>query len=165
MISLPDVSSTRRLGARLADALRPGDTVALLGELGAGKTTLVDACVRALGGEGAHSPTFSLVHEYPCGPRAPVRAIWHVDLYRIERERELEELGLEEFLGSAGGAAFVEWADRFAVLPADHLVLRLHHAEDGRAAELDGRGARGEALARALYASLATELAPGPPAG
>jgi tRNA threonylcarbamoyl adenosine modification protein YjeE len=161
MLQLPDVVATQRLGARLAAAVRPGDVIALIGDLGAGKTTLVDACVRALGGDGAHSPTFALVHQYPCSPAAAVGSVWHLDLYRLEREVELRELGLEEILGNPAGIAFVEWADRFAVLPADHLALTLQHAAAGRALALDGRGPRGRQLAAALAdAALPAAVAP-----
>lgn len=155
LITLPDAEATARLGVALAGALRAGDVVALIGDLGAGKTTLVDACVRALGGEGAHSPTFALIHEYPCrgeGAGAP-RSLWHLDLYRIEREAELAELGLEEILGNRAGIAFVEWADKHGeVLPRAYLRLTLLHAHagGGRQAELVGIGGRGQAIAGAV---------------
>ncbi len=159
MISLPDAAATADLGAALASLLAPGDVIALIGDLGAGKTTLVDACARALGGDGAHSPTFALIHEYPCAPAAGgaaarPRSIWHLDLYRIEREAELMELGLEEILGNRAGVAFVEWADKHEVLPRDHLRLTLAHAGEGRQLEIAGFGARGQALAAALQAKL-----------
>lgn len=152
--TLSDAGATVRLGEALAALLEPGDVVALIGDLGAGKTTLVDACARALGGEGAHSPTFSLVHEYPCrlaGGRPA--SLWHIDLYRIEREAELVELGLDDILGNRAGVAFVEWADKHAVLPRSHLRLTLAHQGEARRldiAGLGGAGARGESLAAAL---------------
>ncbi|HRC57596.1 MAG TPA: tRNA (adenosine(37)-N6)-threonylcarbamoyltransferase complex ATPase subunit type 1 TsaE, partial [Kofleriaceae bacterium] len=92
MIPLPDLLATRRVGAVLAQVLQGGDVVAMLGDLGAGKTTLVDACVVALGGEGASSPTFALVQEIACA----ATTVWHADLYRLERADEVVELGLEE---------------------------------------------------------------------
>lgn len=151
VLALPDATATARLGAALAGALRAGDVVALIGDLGAGKTTLVDACVRALGGEGAHSPTFALIHEYPCsGTGGQPLTLWHLDLYRIEREAELAELGLEEILGNRAGIAFVEWADKHDVLPRAYLRLTLQHAGDGRQAELTGVGGRGQALVEAV---------------
>ena len=157
-LSLPDAAATARLGVALAGALRAGDVVALIGDLGAGKTTLVDACVRALGGEGAHSPTFALIHEYPCrGGDAAALSLWHLDLYRIEREAELAELGLEEILGNRAGIAFVEWADKHGqVLPRAYLRLTLQHAHEGggRRAELTGVGGRGQAIATAVAAAL-----------
>ncbi|HET7499661.1 MAG TPA: tRNA (adenosine(37)-N6)-threonylcarbamoyltransferase complex ATPase subunit type 1 TsaE, partial [Kofleriaceae bacterium] len=88
--SLVDPQATRALGERLAGRVRGGDAIALVGDLGAGKTTLVTGLVSALGGGTASSPTFSLVNEYPGGRLV----VWHVDLYRIERAAELTELGL-----------------------------------------------------------------------
>lgn len=160
VISLPDVAATARVATALAQTLRPGDVIALRGDLGAGKTTLVDACVRALGGEGAHSPTFALVHQYPVdgaalGDPRPL-SIWHIDLYRIDRAAELVELGLEEIFGNRAGVAFVEWADKHDVLPRAYLELALAHLEDGRQLEIRGHGGRGQQLAEALRAALAT---------
>ncbi len=150
-IALEDAAATERAGAALARLVKGGDVVAMIGDLGAGKTTLVDACVRALGGDGAHSPTFALVHEYPCRGLT----VWHLDLYRIEREAELVELGLEEILGSRAGVAFVEWADKHEVLPRSYLHLTLRHREGpGRALEISSAGARGAALAAELAAAL-----------
>jgi tRNA threonylcarbamoyl adenosine modification protein YjeE len=144
-VGLADRAATLRVGERLAGLVRGGDAIALVGELGAGKTTLVIGLVGALGGGPAASPTFSLVNEYP-GPLV----VWHVDLYRIERAAELAELGLDDVIGDPRGICVVEWADRFAVLPADHLRLALAHAGGGRTLAVAGTGPRGRELARAL---------------
>jgi tRNA threonylcarbamoyladenosine biosynthesis protein TsaE len=155
-VGLPDAAATARAGAALAALVRGGDAVALLGDLGAGKTTLVAGLARALGAGPASSPTFSLVNEYPGGRLV----VWHVDLYRIEREAELEELGLDELLGDPRGVCFVEWADRFAVMPPDHLRLELAHAGaagaagESRTLAATGTGPRGQVLARDLTAAL-----------
>lgn len=156
MIDLPDVVATRRFGRALATVLAPGDVVALVGDLGVGKTTLVDACVREFGGDGASSPTFALIHEYPCRDLA----IWHVDLYRIDRFAELAELGLEEILGNVSGIAFVEWADKHDVLPRAHLRLTLAHVGAGRTVEIDGVGVRGGQLAQNVRAAVARGVGP-----
>jgi tRNA threonylcarbamoyladenosine biosynthesis protein TsaE len=145
-VILGDAAATARAGERLAAAVQGGDAVALIGELGAGKTTLVSGLVAALGAGGAHSPTFALVHEY----RGGRLAVWHVDLYRLEREAELGELGLDEIIGDPHGVAIVEWADRFDVMPPDHLRLELHHAGGGRELAATGTGPRGRALADAV---------------
>jgi tRNA threonylcarbamoyl adenosine modification protein YjeE len=149
VIALTDAAATERAGTALAALVRAGDAIALVGDLGAGKTTLVAALVAALGGGVATSPTFALVNEYPGGRLA----VTHVDLYRVEKERELAELGLDE----ARDLLIVEWADRFDVMPRDHLRLELAHAGDGRRLTASGTGPRGrvlaEALARALGAS------------
>lgn len=146
-IDLADADATVAAGARLAAALVGGDCVALIGDLGAGKTTLVTGLVAALGGGAAASPTFALVHEY----RGGRLTVWHVDLYRIEREAELRELGLDEVIGDRRGVVLVEWADKFDVLPRDHLRLELGHASGGgRTLAATGTGLRGQALAEAV---------------
>ncbi|MFT3698393.1 MAG: tRNA (adenosine(37)-N6)-threonylcarbamoyltransferase complex ATPase subunit type 1 TsaE [Kofleriaceae bacterium] len=144
-MKLADAAATRAAGERLAGLIRGGDAIALVGELGAGKTTFTAGLVAALGGGDAHSPTFSLVHRYDTTP-----IIWHADLYRIEREAELLELGLDDAIGDPGAIAIVEWADRFDVMPRDHLVIELRHADEGRELIARGTGPRGEGLARQL---------------
>jgi len=145
-MDLPDAAATAAAGARLGAAVRGGDAIALVGELGAGKTTLVAGLAAALGAPAAHSPTFALVHEYAGGRLV----VWHVDLYRIEREAELVELGLDEVIGDPRGVALVEWADRFDVMPADHLRVELAHAGGGRTLVATGTGPRGRELAAVL---------------
>jgi tRNA threonylcarbamoyladenosine biosynthesis protein TsaE len=105
----------------LARALRPGDAITLAGDLGAGKTTLVRATLRALGiAEHVPSPTFTLVQHYD----APALPIDHFDLYRLGCEAELEQLGLEDSL--AGGVALIEWPERAASrLPSASLRIEL----------------------------------------
>ena len=146
---LTDPTATTRAGERLAAAVRGGDAIALVGDLGAGKTTLVTGLVAALGGGDAQSPTFSLVNEYPGGRLV----VWHVDLYRIDKPAELPELGLDELIGDPRGIVVVEWADKFDVMPADHLRLELVHAGDARTLTATGTGPRGRALADAVLAS------------
>jgi tRNA threonylcarbamoyladenosine biosynthesis protein TsaE len=146
MLELPDAIATAAAGARLAAALRGGDAIALVGELGAGKTVFVSGLVAALGGGDAHSPTFALVHEYDRGRLI----VWHADLYRIERAAELRELGLDEAIGDPRGVVIVEWADRFAIMPADHLVVELRHAGERRHLIATGTGPRGRELADTL---------------
>lgn len=143
---LGDAAATEAAGARLATLVRGGDAIALVGELGAGKTTFTAGLVTALGGAGAHSPTFSLVHEYTDGRLI----VWHADLYRLEREAELVELGLDDVFGDRRGIAIVEWADRFAVMPPDHLRIELRHTAEGRELVASGTGPRGRELAVGL---------------
>ena len=145
-MNLADAEATRAVGARLAAAVQGGDAIALIGDLGAGKTTLVTGLVAALHGQDAASPTFSLVNEYVGGRLV----VWHVDLYRIDKPAELVELGLEELLGDPRGIVVVEWADKFLVMPADHLRLELVHAGDARTLTATGTGPRGRALADAV---------------
>jgi tRNA threonylcarbamoyladenosine biosynthesis protein TsaE len=114
---------TRRLGERLGRVLVAGDVIALLGDLGAGKTSFVQGLARGLGVPRERrigSPSFTLVNEH-----AGRVSLYHVDLYRIEDESELDEIGLAEYLAGAG-VAVVEWFDRFpAYVPAERLEVRL----------------------------------------
>ena len=159
-VVLEGAAATARAGEALAALVRGGDAVALVGDLGAGKTTLVAGLVRALGGGAAASPTFALVHEY----RGGRLVVWHVDLYRIEREAELVELGLDELWGDPRGVCLVEWADRFGVMPPDHLRLELAHAGlEQRTLAASGTGPRGRALARELTAALLASPGCAPP--
>jgi tRNA threonylcarbamoyladenosine biosynthesis protein TsaE len=120
-ISIPSPGETAVLGARIAALLSPGDAVALEGDLGAGKTTLARAILEALGfGETVPSPTFTLVQRY----ETPHLAVAHFDLYRVEREEEIDELGLDEALTE--GAVLIEWPERAGSrLPADALHVQL----------------------------------------
>ena len=143
-LTLADAAATVAAGRALGRALAGGDVVALVGDLGAGKTTLVVGVVEGAGGDVATvaSPTFALVNQYG-GPRP----IAHVDLYRLERERELDELGLDDLWGVPPVAALVEWADRFADrLPADRLEVALTHAGTGRQVRATARGPRAARL-------------------
>ncbi len=99
---------TRRLGERLAGVLRPGDTVLLTGDLGAGKSELARGVARGLGvTETVTSPSFTILNVYESG-RVP---FYHFDWYRLESEDELYELGMDEYLGG-DGIALVEWPGR-----------------------------------------------------
>jgi tRNA threonylcarbamoyladenosine biosynthesis protein TsaE len=113
---------TRAVGSALAPLLKPGDAVALTGELGAGKTTFVQGVARGMGYEGqVASPTFTLVREYRTGRLR----LEHVDLYRLDRVQEVVDLGLHEML-EPDGVLLVEWGDVVeALLPPDHLVVEL----------------------------------------
>jgi tRNA threonylcarbamoyl adenosine modification protein YjeE len=151
-LDLPDLDATRRLGAALARVLQVGDVVALHGDLGAGKTELARAVVRAALRDPeliVPSPTFTLVEVY----EAPAGAIWHFDLYRIDAPDQVWELGLEEAL--ADGIAVIEWPQRLGgLLPLRRLDVTLGSAaDDRRRATLAGDAAwtaRIEALRREL---------------
>jgi tRNA threonylcarbamoyl adenosine modification protein YjeE len=121
-VNLSDETATAELGARIARGLGPGDAVLLKGELGAGKTTLARAILRALGVEGhVPSPTFTLVQAY----ETERLAVFHFDLYRIDSPRDLAELGIDDALDQ--GAALVEWPERGfpPQLAADALTVHL----------------------------------------
>jgi len=129
-VFLPDEAATQTLGQGLAGVLRPGDAVCLTGPLGAGKSTLARALVRALTSpdEEVPSPTFTLVQFYD-GPAFPVA---HFDLYRLTDPDEAYEIGLEEALED--GAALIEWPQRLqGRLPADRLDIDITPSADGAA--------------------------------
>lgn len=129
MIDLCDEAAALAFGRKLAAVLQPGDAVTLSGPLGAGKTTIARGLLAALGLEGeAPSPSYAIVQSYaPPEVRLPVL---HVDLYRIEDDGELLELGLDD--ARYDGALVVEWPERVRarVFP-DALRLTLVVADDG----------------------------------
>ena len=141
-LSLPDEAATERLGAALAGRLRPRDVVALMGGLGAGKTTLARAILRAASGEPAlvvPSPTFTLVEVYD----TPRGTFWHFDLYRLETAEQVFELGWEE--ARTDGIVLIEWAERLGpLLPHERLTVTLSIEGEGRRATLEGEARLGE---------------------
>lgn len=132
---LPDLAAVEAFGGRIAARLRPGDVVALTGELGAGKTTLARAIVRALGYEGeVPSPTFTIVETY----EALDPPLVHADFYRLESPREAEELGLDDY--REGAALIAEWPDKaggFGHEPGC-LSVALEFVGSGRRAVVEG---------------------------
>lgn len=126
---LSDAGATEAIGRSLAAAIRPGDVIALSGDLGAGKTTLARGLLAGLGLHGeAPSPSFPIVIAY--APPELGIPLWHVDLYRLETAEEVEELGLDD--ARADAALLIEWPDRMGDrLWADTLRLNLAVEPDG----------------------------------
>ena len=115
-IALADLPKTTALGAHLAELLQTGDTVLLFGDLGAGKTSLARGMIERLTGEtDAPSPTFTLVQHYESDQGF---VLLHSDLYRLETEEELDELGFDEALDH--GALIVEWPDKAPSFRPEH---------------------------------------------
>ena len=116
------VQETRAAGAALAERLKPGDVVALEGDLGAGKSELTRGIARGLGvTETVTSPSFTILNVYTSG-RCP---LYHFDWYRLESAEELYELGMDEYLGG-DGIAVVEWAERCPeVVPEGSIHIRI----------------------------------------
>jgi tRNA threonylcarbamoyladenosine biosynthesis protein TsaE len=144
-MDLPSLEATDAFGRRLGGLLWPGAVVALVGELGAGKTHLARAVALGLGvpdGRVVTSPTFVLVQEYQ--GRLPV---FHFDAYRLRSEAEFAELGAEEYFQS-GGVCLVEWADRVPhCLPPEHLRVSLQiTGQTARRAVLEAHGPAYQAL-------------------
>jgi tRNA threonylcarbamoyladenosine biosynthesis protein TsaE len=126
-LRLNNEEDTRALGLEIAEALEPGDIVALIGDLGTGKTALTKYIAEGLGiKEEISSPTFTIVKEYKSG-RLP---LYHFDVYRLGSGEELLDIGAEDML-EGDGVCVIEWADIAAdVLPADALVVKLDYGED-----------------------------------
>lgn len=119
-------NETAAAARSLATTLGPGDVILLYGELGAGKTAFTRGLAEGLGAQGTDvsSPTFTLVHEYR-GGRVP---LVHVDLYRLENPREIDDLGLEEI--AAGAVLVVEWAEKFPQRPRNAIIVRIEAGDD-----------------------------------
>lgn len=143
---------TERIGERLARLARPGDVLALWGELGAGKTVLAKGVAAGLGLDAGDvsSPTFIILHEH-YGGRMP---LFHLDLYRLEGQ-DLGSTGWEETL-DAGGITVIEWPERAgAALPLDRLDVRLEHiADTKRRVLLEATGPRSKQLLEEFHDSL-----------
>jgi tRNA threonylcarbamoyladenosine biosynthesis protein TsaE len=147
-LSAPTAADLQAIAARLGRLLRPGDVLALIGPLGAGKTTFVQGVARGLGvpaDRHVANPPLALVNEHP--GRVP---LVHADLYRVADARELEELGLSDAFDRA--AVAIEWLDRFPeAAPAERLTIEIEIAADGgRRIAFRASGARAAALVAGL---------------
>jgi tRNA threonylcarbamoyladenosine biosynthesis protein TsaE len=149
-VDLPSEKYTRALGAAIARQARHGDVIALEGGLGAGKTTFARGFIRELTAtdEEVVSPTFTLVQIYD----SPAGEIWHFDLYRLEKEQDALELGLDDAL--SGGIVLIEWPQRLgALMPPRRLEIELAMAgpgkNQGRIARLAGDGSWTDRIERA----------------
>ncbi len=110
--STHSAEETTDLGRRLAADLKPGSIILLRGDLGAGKTTMVKGIAEgfhAAKAEDVTSPTFTLIHEY----RGPAVTLYHIDLYRIDTQRELDTLALDDLMTSQS-ILLIEWGEKFA---------------------------------------------------
>jgi tRNA threonylcarbamoyladenosine biosynthesis protein TsaE len=122
-------AETFAFAEQIAATLRPGDVLALCGDLGAGKTHFVKGLAAGLGvASSVTSPTFTLIHEYP-GGRLP---LYHLDFYRLDTDDDALRIGFEEYL-DAGGVLAIEWADKFPdLLPANTRWLDFRVEGDAR---------------------------------
>ncbi len=134
-INIASEADTRELGLEIAEAVEPGDIVALIGDLGTGKTALTRYIAEGLGITGEiSSPTFNIVKEYRSG-RLP---LFHFDVYRLADSDEFYDAGAEEYL-SGRGVCVIEWADIVAdALPEDTLAVNIEYGdtEDSRVVTL-----------------------------
>jgi len=136
---------TVRIGKTIGNRLLLGDVVALVGELGAGKTQFIKGLAAGVGiGKSAYisSPSFMLIHEYP--GQTP---FYHIDLFRLGKEQEAEELGLEDYFEGRGITA-IEWADKIpSLLPKELLFISIAYVDRNlRSLEIVGKGKRYEDL-------------------
>jgi tRNA threonylcarbamoyladenosine biosynthesis protein TsaE len=147
VFNLPDESATEAFGAALAKTLSPGLVVYLEGDLGAGKTTLSRALIRALGHTGpVKSPTYALVEVYVISSLY----LYHFDFYRFESPEEFLDAGFDEYFNDAS-VCLVEWPERAqGCVPSPDLQLRLHHARVGRLLEAVANSPKGQACLNAL---------------
>jgi tRNA threonylcarbamoyladenosine biosynthesis protein TsaE len=137
--STHSAAETTELGRRLAAELKPGTVVLLRGDLGAGKTTLVKGIAegfQAAQADDVTSPTFTLIHEY----RGPVVTLFHIDLYRIDTQRELDTLALDDLM-TAQSILLIEWGEKFErfARERDVEIAIEHKGEDERAVTIVSR--------------------------
>ena len=141
----PDLKATQKLGLFLGSLLKTGDFIRVEGEMGAGKTAFAKAVAQGAGvaPDTAVSPTFNIMNIYQ--GRVPVR---HFDLYRLEREEELDFLGFADYTGEEG-INIIEWAERFpSAMPDECLVIKIPVCAAGRRFSFLPAGARYEELCR-----------------
>ncbi|MBN1547346.1 MAG: tRNA (adenosine(37)-N6)-threonylcarbamoyltransferase complex ATPase subunit type 1 TsaE [Syntrophaceae bacterium] len=131
-------TETRKLGEVIGRNLTSGDVVALIGDLGAGKTCLTKGIAKTLGVSNQYeitSPTFTIINEYPAR-----HTLWHVDAYRLDSSQDILDAGFEDFFGS-GGVVVIEWAEKIInILPEDALIVNITYVDDStRTVELLGK--------------------------
>lgn len=126
IIRIKSEEETRALGFLIAKDIEAGDVIALLGDLGTGKTALTRYIAKGLGvTENINSPTFTIVKEYRSG-RLP---LYHYDVYRLGDGNDLLDIGAEEYL-EGDGVCIIEWADIVAdVLPDDAIIIKLEYGD------------------------------------
>lgn len=129
-LSTVDMAAMGRLAAGLARAIRPGDVVLLVGDLGAGKTTFTKHVAAALGVTiEVTSPTFTIAHTYETADDAPVRSLMHLDAYRLRGADDLDAVGVFDGLED-GAAAIIEWGDIVADAFDDALTIEFTVVDD-----------------------------------
>ena len=154
VVQSKSASETVRLGKNIGSRLQPGDVVALVGELGAGKTQFIKGLTAGAGISNPgyiSSPSFTLINEYP-----GEITFYHIDLFRLDKEKEAEELGLEDYF-QGGGITAIEWADKIpSLLPKELLLIHIAYTgRNGRSLEIIGKGKRYEEIVSQLRNPLA----------
>jgi tRNA threonylcarbamoyladenosine biosynthesis protein TsaE len=124
---------TQALGEKIANNLKGGEVLALTGELGSGKTTFLQGLAKGLGiKERILSPTFIMMRSYPITDRqSPVTNFYHVDLYRVENEKDVEGLGLEEIWSDPRNIVAIEWAEKIKkILPKKRIDIYFKYLKE-----------------------------------
>jgi len=155
-VTVPTAEAMRVLGTRLAGLLRAGDLVILIGDLGAGKTTLVQGIGAGLEVRGpVTSPTFVIARVHPCLSGGP--NLVHADAYRLASPAEVDDLDLDETLDSS--VTVVEWGGGLAEgLAADRLEVAITAAGQGREVRITGHGERWSGLVDSAFLALSGGL-------
>ncbi|MDK2564397.1 tRNA (adenosine(37)-N6)-threonylcarbamoyltransferase complex ATPase subunit type 1 TsaE [Romboutsia sedimentorum] len=145
-IYLEDENKTKELGYKLGTLLKPGDVVCLIGDLGAGKTTMTQSLARALEVDDyITSPTFTIVNEYE--GKMP---LYHFDVYRIGDSEEMYDIGYDEYI-NGDGVCIIEWANLIEdILPDEYLYIELRYKDMSREMILNPVGAKYEKIVEEL---------------
>ena len=126
------LNETKEIAKEFARMLKPGAVVSLIGDLGSGKTTFTQFVAKELGADAVvNSPTFLIQKEYRLKNKQGIEMLYHLDLYRLENERQVEEVGLKEILLDKKGMTFIEWPEKaVALMPKDTYRIRFAHIDD-----------------------------------
>ena len=145
-IYLEDENKTKEIGYKLGQLLQPGSVICLIGDLGAGKTTMTQSLAKALEVEDyITSPTFTIVNEYE--GRMP---LYHFDVYRIGSSEEMYDIGFDEYIDGEG-VCIIEWANLIEdILPDEYLYIEMNYKETGREMILTPKGEKYEEIVKEL---------------
>ena len=145
-IYLENEEKTREIGSKLGELLTPKSVICLIGDLGAGKTTMTQSLARALGVDDyITSPTFTIVNEYE--GRMP---LYHFDVYRIGSSEEMYDIGFDEYIDGEG-VCIIEWANLIEdILPYEYLYIEMNYKETGREMILTPKGEKYEEIVKEL---------------
>lgn len=145
-IYLENEEKTREIGSKLGELLTPKSVICLIGDLGAGKTTMTQSLARALGVDDyITSPTFTIVNEYE--GKMP---LYHFDVYRIGSSEEMYDIGFDEYIDGEG-VCIIEWANLIEdILPDEYLYIEMNYKETGREMILTPKGDKYEEIVKEL---------------
>ena len=145
-IYLENEEKTREIGSKLGELLTPKSVICLIGDLGAGKTTMTQSLARALGVDDyITSPTFTIVNEYE--GKMP---LYHFDAYRIGSSEEMYDIGFDEYIDGEG-VCIIEWANLIEdILPDEYLYIEMNYKETGREMILTPKGEKYEEIVKEL---------------